>query len=152
MLVLAAVAAAAAPSLWVQMTVITGGLAGLITLLVLCSKLKVVRWFLKTLIGDPLLKFVSHPAELAAEKMAEKLKESNASTAQALKQQDTKLQGQFDRIEAVTAETNHLVQYHLGPNDGTTPIHVRIQGLEDQVKVGVAGVVETNTIVKNRKI
>lgn len=38
--------------------------------------------------------------------------------------------------EAVEATpTAHLVDYHLGPNSGTTPLHQRIQTCEEHAKV-----------------
>jgi hypothetical protein len=33
------------------------------------------------------------------------------------------------------SRTGHLVDYHLGPNDGTTPLHERVNRTEVQLKL-----------------
>ena len=38
--------------------------------------------------------------------------------------------GGWLRHQINTSDTGHLVAYHLGPNDGTPPVHTRIARLE----------------------
>lgn len=112
-----------------QVGIIAGSATACVTFMVGCSKLRIVRWALKKLIGDPIMEFVQRPArEIAAE-----LEAKQTAALLIVHGQSDALKAQADRIEATTSETHHLVVYHLGPNGTTKPIHERLKTVEDQI-------------------
>ena len=112
-----------------QVGIIAASATGTVSFMVLCSKLRVVRWVIKTLIGDPVMRFL----ERHTEDVAAKLDEKQAAALLVVKDQADELKAQTDRIEATTSETNHLVVYHLGPNGSTKPVHERLSTVEDRL-------------------
>lgn len=113
---------AAGQSAWEQVGIISAAVVSTITAMTLLSKLRVVRWVLRQLIGDPIMEFVQRPARAMAAELAEKVALDTAS-----------LREQTDSIQRTVEDTHHIVNYHLGPNGTTRPIHVRLQAVEDRL-------------------